>query len=156
MAIDYLTTPIGLLAISANQNGMTEIVFVDEPSAAVKPNNHTQAAKAQLQEYFDGERQTFDLALSAQGTTFQQQVWQALLSIPYGSTASYLDIATQIGNLNACRAVGAANGKNPLGIVVPCHRVIGSNGTLTGYAGGIERKQWLLSLEQGQQLDLLT
>lgn len=155
MAIDYLETPIGQLAISANDKGLTTIVFIDNAPHTVDPNPHTNAAKVQLEEYFKGQRQSFELRLAAQGTTFQQRVWQTLLTVPYGKTASYLDIATDIGNLKACRAVGAANGKNPLSIVVPCHRVIGSNGTLTGYAGGIERKQWLLSLEQGQQLELL-
>ena len=156
MANDYLETPVGYLAITAEDNGLMAILFVDDQPENTSPNTHTQAAKSQLQEYFAGQRTDFDLTLAAQGTPFQQQVWQALLDIPYGHTASYLDIATQIGNLKACRAVGAANGKNPFSIVVPCHRVIGSNGTLTGYAGGITRKQWLLSLEQGQQLELLS
>jgi methylated-DNA-[protein]-cysteine S-methyltransferase len=100
-----------------------------------------------LSEYFAQKRKHFQLPLAAKGTNFQQGVWAALCNIEYGQTASYLDIATNVGNPKACRAVGAANGKNPIAIVVPCHRIIGSNGTLTGYAGGMNRKSYLLALE---------
>ena len=106
--------------------------------------------KQQLEQYFAGQRQQFNLPLDFQGTDFQQQVWRALLTIPYGETRSYKDIALQIGNEKAVRAVGAANGRNPISIIAPCHRVIGSGGALVGFAGGLDKKQILLSLEQGQ------
>ena len=101
----------------------------------------------QLAEYFSGKRQTFDLELAPRGTPFQLAVWNALLAIPYGDTISYAELARRIGKPAAVRAVGAANGANPIPVIIPCHRVIGSNGTLTGYGGGIERKQWLLAHE---------
>jgi methylated-DNA-[protein]-cysteine S-methyltransferase len=103
-----------------------------------------------LNEYFAGTRHEFDLPLTFQGTDFQKQVWAALLTIPFGQTRSYSEIATQIGNVNAVRAVGAANGRNPISIVAPCHRVIGASGDLTGFAGGLANKMLLLSLEAGQ------
>lgn len=103
--------------------------------------------KTQLAEYFAGSRKQFDLELAPRGTPFQSAVWQELLTIPFGHTISYADLARRIGKENAVRAVGAANGANPIPVIIPCHRVIGSNGALTGYGGGIERKQWLLTLE---------
>ena len=106
-------------------------------------------AVAQLGQYFAGDRQTFDLPLRATGTAFQQQVWTALTTIPYGATATYRDIAVAIGSPKAVRAVGLANGRNPISIVVPCHRVVGANGSLTGYGGGLPAKQHLLELESG-------
>lgn len=106
-----------------------------------------QLTMTQLTEYFSGRRKDFDLPLAASGTAFQQSVWQALREIPFGQTASYLDLAQSIKNPKAVRAVGSANGKNPISIVVPCHRVIGTNGKLTGYAGGLDRKLWLLEHE---------
>ncbi|GFD78714.1 hypothetical protein KUL118_15760 [Tenacibaculum sp. KUL118] len=113
-------------------------------------NAITDAACRQLQAYFDGNLREFDLPLSPKGTAFQNQVWHALKQVKYGETASYLDIAKAIGNPKAVRAVGMANGRNPIAIVVPCHRIIGSNKTLTGYAGGLSRKQYLLNLEGAQ------
>jgi methylated-DNA-[protein]-cysteine S-methyltransferase len=110
----------------------------DEPFAA---------ARAQLEEYFAGERTGFDLPLASAGTPFQERVWRELRAIPYGETASYLELAARIGRPTAARAVGMANGSNPISIVVPCHRVIGASGSLTGYAGGVERKRFLLELE---------
>ena len=110
------------------------------------PENLEDAAY-QLQEYFEGKRQNFTLELNPQGTDFQKRVWQALLEIPYGKTVSYLELSKTLGDVKAIRAVAAANGKNPLWIVVPCHRVIGSDGSLTGYAGGLHRKKWLLEHE---------
>ena len=106
----------------------------------------------QLQEYFGGTRQVFDVPLAPQGTLFQMEVWRVLRTIPYGETQSYADIAEQIGRPKAVRAVGAANGRNPLSIFVPCHRVIGKNGSLTGYAGGLAQKSVLLEIEQASQL----
>jgi O-6-methylguanine DNA methyltransferase len=109
----------------------------------------TEALTAQLAAYFEGSRRAFDLPLDLVGTSFQQQVWQALLAIPYGQTRSYAEQAAQIGRPTATRAVAAANGRNKISIIVPCHRVIGSDGQLTGYGGGLPRKRWLLALEQG-------
>lgn len=141
-----LSTPCGSLVVKATQDGLYQIDFSDNP-AQDAPNAHTRAAVAQLTEYFAGDRQHFSLTLAASGTAFQHQVWQALQDIAYGQTVSYGDIARRINNPKAVRAVGMANGRNPLAIVVPCHRVIGSNKTLTGYAGGLERKAFLLELE---------
>jgi methylated-DNA-[protein]-cysteine S-methyltransferase len=108
------------------------------------------AARAQLREYFAGERRAFDLPLSMAGTPFQQSVWKGLLEIPFGVTWSYAELARRVGRPGASRAVGAANGRNPIGIVVPCHRVIGADGTLTGYGGGVDRKEWLLRHERAE------
>ena len=143
---DYVQWPLGWLQVSASDAGITSIVMVDEKGAS-HPNMHTQQAVLQLEQYLNGERTTFDLVLAAVGTEFQQQVWRALLTIPFGETRSYQDIAKQIGNPKGVRAVGLANGKNPISIVVPCHRVIGKNGALTGYAGGLRAKEQLLTLE---------
>lgn len=146
MYTDYFESPLGVVEVTANNKGVSSIYFVDTQQA-VCPNELTNTAIAQLQEYFAGSRETFDLLQDVTGTVFQQKVWQALTTIPYGKTVSYQDIADTIGSPKAVRAVGLANGKNPLSIVVPCHRVIGKNGQLTGYAGGIERKLELLKLE---------
>ena len=113
----------------------------------MNPSELTQRCQQQLNEYFAGQRRVFDLPLEPQGTPFQRSIWVCLLRIPFGQTASYRAIAEMANNRQAVRAVGAANGKNPIGIIVPCHRVIGSDGTLTGYAGGLERKAWLLEHE---------
>ncbi len=144
---DYIASDIGLLEITASPKGLASVYFVEQSSQQAKPNKHTDQCKIQLNEYLNNQRQSFDLKFDQKGTDFQFQVWQALLSIPYGQVASYSDIANKIDNPKAVRAVGAANGKNPLTIIVPCHRVIGANGTLTGYASGLERKQWLLQHE---------
>ena len=144
--ISMLSTPIGWLKICANDTGINEVRFVDKPIQECE-NPATKKAKLQLTEYFSGNRKFFDLPLAPQGTPFQQEVWQQLCEVKYGEVASYLDIATKINRPKACRAVGAANGKNPISIIVPCHRVIGTNGKLTGYAGGLERKAKLLNLE---------
>ncbi|GEA09909.1 methylated-DNA--[protein]-cysteine S-methyltransferase [Alteromonas sp. KUL49] len=145
-----MPTPIGLLEVRANELGVTSIAFV-EASVATLSNELTALACEQLKEYFDKQRTDFDFPLAANGTEFQRQVWDALVDVPYGETVSYAAIANAIDNPKAVRAVGAANGKNPIAIVVPCHRVIGSNNTLTGYAGGLDRKRFLLNLEGAQQ-----
>ncbi|WP_305879902.1 methylated-DNA--[protein]-cysteine S-methyltransferase [Simiduia sp. 21SJ11W-1] len=155
VARQVMTTPIGDLWVSASALGVTEVAFdkaasnfAGIPDARVPEALHwASEACVQLAEYFAGRRQEFDLPLAARGTAFQQQVWAALTAVPLGATASYGDIAAGIGKPKAVRAVGAANGRNPIAIVVPCHRVIGANGTLTGYAGGLARKQWLLRHE---------
>lgn len=148
--IEYLPCKFGILQVCADQIGVTSISFIKDRSQATKLNPHTQQATKQLAEYFAGHRTAFELSLNAKGTTFQQQVWQQLVTIPYGQTCSYADIASAIDNPKAVRAVGAANGRNPLTIVVPCHRVIGSNGSLTGYAWGTSIKAGLLELEKSQ------
>lgn len=144
---EHIDTPFGMLEVLASNEAVTHISFVTQPSAT-RPNRITGLAIEQLQQYFAGQRQVFDLPLAAEGTGFQQTVWQALTGIEFGQTCSYQDIARHIHKPAAVRAVGAANGKNPIAIVVPCHRVIGKNGSLTGYAGGLNRKQGLLELEQ--------
>lgn len=148
--VESIATPLGDLAIYASSTGVTRIRFVEELVES-KPNEVTQAAAQQLNAYFKGELQAFDLPLDAGGTAFQQEVWRALAAIPFGTTASYGEIAHQINRPKAARAVGAANGQNPIPIVVPCHRVIGATGQLTGFAYGVDRKSWLLNHEQGRQ-----
>lgn len=127
----------------ANRVRLGELVEVDDSPALLQ-------AERQLNEYFAGTRDRFDLELDFEGTEFQKKVWAALLTIPFGETRSYSQIATQIGSPKAVRAVGAANGRNPISIVAPCHRVIGASGQLTGFAGGLEAKQYLLTLEDGE------
>ncbi len=145
----YVASPVGWIQIQANSQAIVAIGFVDETTHAESDNKLVTAAKQQITAYLDGTLQEFDLPMAAEGTEFQKRVWQALCNIPYGATASYQDIALQFGDANKVRAVGSANGRNPIAIVVPCHRVIGKNGSLTGYAGGLARKQFLLQLEQG-------
>ena len=145
----YLNTPVGILEICASEQGVRSIFFRENRAYDESTNRHVEMALSQLASYFNGQLSEFNLALDAQGTEFQKQVWHQLFQIPYGETCSYSDIAKKLNNEKAVRAVGAANGKNPISIVVPCHRVIGANGTLTGYAGGLERKAWLLRLEKG-------
>jgi methylated-DNA-[protein]-cysteine S-methyltransferase len=148
--VQYLPTPVGILAIQANECSLLKVEFREHEPLRTNPNKVTRLAHEQLSEYMAGKRLTFELPLGASGTTFQQEVWRTLCTIPYGQTCSYQDIARILNNPKAVRAVGAANGKNPLAIVVPCHRVIGANGSLTGYAGGLVRKSWLLELESRQ------
>lgn len=160
--IDRLTTPLGPMFICATDKGiclleftnrrMLETEFKDLQKRLKSPiltgsNQHIEQGKTELSEYFDGKRQDFEVSLDMQGTDFQKTVWQALLTIPYGTTASYAQQAQSINKPSAVRAVANANGANKISIIIPCHRVIGSNGTLTGYGGGLERKQWLLDLE---------
>lgn len=142
----YLQTPIGYLRILSDGEGITEIRFMDTDGPE-DPDVHTESARTQLKEYFEGNRNSFDITLKADGSAFEQKVWAELCSIPFGSTTSYGVIAKKIGNPDASQAVGAANGKNPIAVVVPCHRVVGANNDLTGYAGGPERKEWLLKHE---------
>lgn len=155
-ALALLASPVGELRLIAADDGLAAILFPEHHGAAVSPVPNAVApehpvlrlAQVQLAEYFAGTRDRFTIPLSPSGTPFQHRVWAALATIPYAETRSYLEIARQIGSPNAMRAVGAANGKNPLSIVVPCHRVIGANGTLTGFGGGLEAKRWLLDHEQ--------
>ncbi|MFT2089721.1 methylated-DNA--[protein]-cysteine S-methyltransferase [Paraglaciecola sp. 2405UD69-4] len=147
LATEYLTTAVGILKIEADNVGITAIGFVSQTDKVFVANQHTQQAALELSEYFAGKRTEFNVALNSKGTEFQQQVWLQLSKIPYGQTCSYGDIAKNINNPKAVRAVGAANGRNPITIIVPCHRVIGSNGKLTGYAWGTSIKSALLTLE---------
>jgi methylated-DNA-[protein]-cysteine S-methyltransferase len=141
-----IETPIGPLHAVGDEAGrLVELGFREPLQAASVPPS--KRVIDQLNEYFSGKRQTFDLELAPRGTPFQLAVWNALLEVPYGDTISYAELARRIGKPAAVRAVGAANGANPIPVIIPCHRVIGSNGTLTGYGGGIERKQWLLAHE---------
>ncbi|WP_163409341.1 methylated-DNA--[protein]-cysteine S-methyltransferase [Flavobacterium ajazii] len=145
----YIDSPLGITKIIGDENGISVIsvseVGTNEVSETIP--EILQEAVSQLNEYFEGKRTDFDLKLNPQGTAFQQKVWKALLEIPYGKTVSYMDQTKKLGDIKAIRAVASANGKNPLWIVVPCHRVIGTNGSLTGYAGEIWRKKWLLEHE---------
>ena len=148
METAYIETPLGISRLEGDEDGLHSISVLDseEKTSKVIPEVLQEAAY-QLNEYFEGKRQRFVLDLNPQGTDFQKRVWQALLEIPYGKTISYLELSKSLGDVKAIRAVAAANGKNPLWIVVPCHRVIGSDGSLTGYAGGLHRKKWLLAHE---------
>lgn len=149
-----IPTPCGPLLLVINEQGLCHVDFFRSPKPVVVPESWQPDDVAlapyaeQFTAYFDGRLQRFDLPLAARGSEFQQQVWQALAQIPYGETRSYTDIALVIDKPKAMRAVGAANGRNPLAIIVPCHRVIGRDGTLTGYAGGLAIKQFLLKHEQ--------
>jgi len=155
-----IATPVGELTLIATDKGLSAILWESEGAQRVplKPISRNDQhlilceAERQLREYFAGERQQFDMPYDTVGTEFQKKVWQALLTIPFGETRSYQQIAEQIGHPKAMRAVGAANGKNPLSIMAPCHRVIGSNGKLTGFAGGLAVKAFLLELESPQKL----
>ena len=148
-----IESPVGPLTLAGMDRRLMHLWMVDqthEPSYSgwQRDDKAFSDAVEQLDAYFAGERQEFDLELDLVGTNFQRRVWEALLTIPYGETRSYGYIAEQIGSPGAFRAVGLANGRNPIGIIVPCHRVIGANGSLTGYGGGLERKQVLLELER--------
>ncbi|MEZ7498504.1 methylated-DNA--[protein]-cysteine S-methyltransferase [Flavobacterium sp. Arc3] len=140
-------TPLGFATIIGDENGISSITVSDGGLIPTLIPKALQEAVTQLNEYFDGKRTDFTLKLNPEGTEFQQKVWSALLEIPYGKTRTYLDQSKVLGDVKAIRAVASANGKNPLWIVVPCHRVIGSDGSLTGYAGGLWRKKWLLEHE---------
>ncbi|WP_461069886.1 methylated-DNA--[protein]-cysteine S-methyltransferase [Spirosoma horti] len=144
-------SPLGLVCITGDEQGVSVISCTDVPADKTPPDislpGPVEQAVNQLNAYFAGERQTFDFPINPVGTAFQQTVWQALREVPFGTTRSYLTLSRRLGDEKAIRAVAAANGRNPLWIVVPCHRIIGSDGSLTGYAGGLWRKKWLLEHE---------
>lgn len=169
MTTIYLDSPLGIVRISGDDAGVSTISCTDLPSAdnslikspGKEVSEPVRLAAEQLQAYLAGERQTFDFPINPTGTVFQQSVWRALLDVPFGTTISYLTLTRRLGDEKAIRAVASANGRNPLWIVVPCHRVVGSDGSLTGYAGGLWRKKWLLDHERvlvgretGRQLSL--
>ena len=143
----YIESPLGITTIIGDDDGISVISVMKEGEVSAEIPEVLQEAVLQLQEYFEGKRTDFTLKLNPKGTEFQQKVWKSLLDIPYGKTVSYMDQTKKLGDVKAIRAVASANGKNPLWIVVPCHRVIGTNGSLTGYAGEIWRKKWLLDHE---------
>ncbi len=155
LAFMEMASPVGSLKLVANDTALVAVLWENENPKRVRlaelieQTHHPilLATQKQLSEYFAGKRQQFDLPLDFEGTEFQQKVWQALLTIPFGETRSYRDIAEQVGNVKAVRAVGAANGKNPISIIAPCHRVVGTNGKLVGFAGGLDNKEILLKLE---------
>jgi methylated-DNA-[protein]-cysteine S-methyltransferase len=143
----YIKTPLGITTIIGDENGVSVISVSDEGTVSLEIPAALQEAVSQLNDYFERKRTDFDFKLNPQGTEFQKKVWSALLEIPYGKTRTYLEQSKVLGDVKAIRAVASANGKNPLWIVVPCHRVIGTDGSLTGYAGGLWRKKWLLEHE---------
>ncbi|WP_176590946.1 methylated-DNA--[protein]-cysteine S-methyltransferase [Sphingobium sp. EM0848] len=150
-----MASPVGKLTLVASENGLAAVLWENDDPRRVRLEPRVEGgehpvldgARRQLGEYFAGQRTAFDLPLDFKGTDFQRRVWAALLTIPFGETRSYADIAAQIGKPSACRAVGAANGRNPISIIAPCHRVVGANGALTGFAGGLKAKRYLLGLE---------
>ena len=147
-----VTSPIGMLTLTSNGNALTQLLIAREQETALESvpaeaDSVLAAAREQLDAYFDMRLTHFDLPLEPRGTGFQRRVWDSLKTIPYGETISYAELARRIDNPKAVRAVGAANGRNPLMIIVPCHRVIGADGSLTGFGGGIDRKRWLLDHE---------
>ncbi len=155
----HYSSPIGTLEIKGNEEGLYSLLFIEEEiEVTEKPHESIKEVLYQLDEYFNGIRKEFGLKMSPEGTEFQKRVWKELNEIPFGKTNSYLDISLKLGDENATRAVGNANGKNPIAIICPCHRVIGSSGKLTGYAGGLWRKEWLLNHEKsvifGKQTEL--
>ena len=147
----YYKSELGIIEVKGDEEGVHSLDFMDKGEIVLQINKNIPAVLAnclkQLDEYFKGARKEFNLKLVLQGTDFQKKVWEKLLKVPFGKTASYKDIALSLGNVKAVRAVGGASGKNKIAIIIPCHRIIGKNGTLTGYAGGIWRKEWLLEHE---------
>ena len=144
----FISTPLGMAHITGDHEGIQSIIVSDDDRDETEPIPHSLKDVAkQLREYFQGNRKEFSLKLNPTGTTFQKTVWEALNKIPYGKTLSYMELTKRLGDVKAIRAVAAANGKNPIWIIIPCHRVIGSDGSLTGYAGGLHRKKWLLNHE---------
>ncbi len=153
----YYKSPIGILEIIGTEKEIQSINFKNEDFSTKleATSNEIRKCVVQLDEYFSKKRKDFNLNLSTKGTQFQQKVWNELLKVPFGKTRSYLEQSKELGDVKAIRAVASANGKNPISIIVPCHRIIGSDGSLTGYAGGIWRKKWLLEHESGYKQQTL-
>jgi methylated-DNA-[protein]-cysteine S-methyltransferase len=143
----YLESPVGLIEIRCSEQGVRSVHFAEQRFFETQENVHNLLVVKQLAEYFNGKRKVFDVPFDLEGTPFQQRVWQELLTIPFGKTRSYMDVSRALGDPKAIRAVGTANGRNKIAIIIPCHRVIGSDSSLTGYAGGLHRKRWLLDFE---------
>lgn len=143
----FYLSPIGLIEICGSEKGISTVLFDAKVDTLIEHPSCLRDCVKQLDEYFNKKRKIFDLPFDLSGTEFQLKVWNELLKIPYGAVCSYIDIAKKIGNKPAVRAVGSANGKNPISIIIPCHRVIGNDGSLVGYGGGIWRKKYLLELE---------
>ena len=143
-----LSTPLGNALLEGDENGISNFRLIENADVTTPIPECLRDAVCQINEYFEGKRRFFELPLNPEGTPFQVTVWKALQEIPYGTTVSYAHLSRTLGNLKAIRAVAAANGRNPIWIIIPCHRVIGSDGSLTGYAGGLKVKQWLLEHEQ--------
>jgi methylated-DNA-[protein]-cysteine S-methyltransferase len=155
-SIVYYTSPIGIVAISSKEDAITSVLFTETAGQSLQSPILSNALE-QLDEYFANKRNSFDLPLAPEGTDFQKRVWNELLTIPFGKTTTYLDMAKRLGDEKVIRAAASANGKNPIAIIIPCHRVIGSDGKLTGYAGGLWRKEWLLKHEGvSSQVDLFS
>ena len=148
MSARFVSTPIGEITLLADDNAITGLSFGKADCNAAQGNPLLREAEKQLQAYFAGELRVFTLPLAPIGTAFQQKVWQCLQTIPYGQTVCYAEVAQRVGNPKACRAVGMANNRNPISIFIPCHRVVGKNGGLVGYGGGLAAKEYLLALEQ--------
>ena len=142
-----MDTLVGLLEVCCTEGGLRSVNFIDERQFEENPNKYNKLTINQLTEYFEGKRKDFDLPFDLEGTDFQKRVWAELLKIPFGKTRSYMDQARALGDVKAIRAVASANGQNKIAIIIPCHRVIGSDGSLTGFAGGLHRKKWLLHFE---------
>lgn len=155
METAYIKTPLGIAKIVGDEEGISVISILDEGDFSLTIPIVLQEAVSQLNDYFEGKRTNFTFKLNPSGTDFQQKVWKGLLEIPFGKTMSYLELSKKLGDVKAIRAVASANGKNPLWIVVPCHRVIGTDGSLTGYAGGLWRKKWLLEHENPSNQQIL-
>ncbi len=143
----FIKSPLGITKIEGDENGISVISILSEGELTIEIPENLKEAVNQLHDYFDGKRTNFTFKINPKGTDFQQKVWQELTNIPFGKTMSYMDLAKKLGDPKVIRAAATANGKNPLWIVVPCHRVIGADGSLTGYAGGLWRKKWLLEHE---------
>lgn len=155
METAYIKTPLGFAKIVGDEDGVSVISVSDQGKVSITIPTVLHDAVSQLNDYFDGKRTNFTFKLNPLGTEFQQKVWKGLLEIPFGKTMSYLELSKKLGDAKAIRAVASANGKNPLWIVIPCHRVIGTDGSLTGYAGGLWRKKWLLEHENPSKQESL-
>jgi methylated-DNA-[protein]-cysteine S-methyltransferase len=151
MSVAYLQTPLGIAYLEGDADGLQIVSIINDPvpSHFVSIPDDLVIGVQQVADYFAGKRTVFDLKLNPKGTDFQKRVWEELLNVPFGRTMSYLELSRCLGDEKAIRAVAAANGKNPIWLIVPCHRIIGSDGSLTGYAGGLWRKKWLIEFEKG-------
>lgn len=154
LSIAIVSSPLGNIELCSSEGFLTRLKFTEQPSSGTLPEPLKQI-KDQLDDYFRGKRKNFEIPILPEGTEFQKRVWEIVYEIPFGTTISYGEIAGRLGLKNGARAVGLANGANPLAIIIPCHRVIGSDGRLTGYAGGLWRKEWLLKMEMASSLNSL-